>query len=63
MSFWEAFRLEVEKMSSKNEMNAKIVEELAKGKKKQLEISRRKKVVVKKICTKELMKDANDFYG
>ncbi len=63
MLFWEAFRLEVEKMSGKNEMNAKIVEELAKGKKKQLEISRRKKLVVKKICTKELMKDANDFCG
>jgi hypothetical protein len=36
MLFWEAFRLEVEKMSGKNEMNAKIVEELAKGKRKQL---------------------------
>jgi hypothetical protein len=63
MLFWEAFRLEVEKMSGKNEMNAKIVEELAKGKRKQLKISRRKKVVVKKICAKELMKDENNFCG
>jgi hypothetical protein len=35
---WEAFRLEVEKMSGKNEMNAKIVEELAKGKRKRNKI-------------------------
>jgi len=62
MLFWEAFRLEVEKMNGKNEMNAKIVEELAKGKRKKLEI-RTKKVVVKKKCTKELLKDANDFCG
>jgi hypothetical protein len=62
MLFWEAFRLEVEKMNGNNEMNAKIVEELAKGKKIKLEI-RTKKMVVKKNCTKELLKDANDFCG
>jgi hypothetical protein len=43
MLFWEAFRFEVEKMTGKNEMNAKIIEELAKRKRRRLEISRRKK--------------------
>lgn len=60
MLFWEAFRLEVEKMNGKNV--AKIVEELAKGKRKKI-INQDKKMVVKKNCTKELLKDANDFCG